>query len=381
MIRLGLALMLFVAADAHSATLHLNLRVPEETPTHARVFIAGDFQGWDPASADFELTKTGDRHYEIDLDLPEGLVKFKFTRGGWASVEKSPHGGDIRNRVLTLTKDRNLDLRVARWADIGEPRTLTGDVTEHTIEGFLDGRRVWVYLPPGYSDSKAGYPVLVMLDGQNLFDESTSFAGEWEVDETCERLIGSQKIRPLIVVAVDNGGTDRQSEYTPWTDSKYGGGGGRDHLQVLFSQLLPWVRANYRVLDGPTNWGFAGSSLGGLMSVYVALQYPELFGRVGALSPSVYWHKSALVDLAARVDPPTQSRLWIDMGSAESADAVGQLDSLCAALVERGWKSGDQLKCVEDKGASHNEAAWARRFPKVLQFLFPLSDEVGRRRD
>src|SRR5262249_10569905 len=154
---------------------------------------------------------------------------------------------------------------------------------------FLGGRRFWVYLPPGYHDSSARYPVLYMLDGQNVFDRLTSFVGEWKVDETLERMIPAGEVAPIIVVAIDNGGTARIGEYTPWSDPGDGGGAGAAHLTAIADVLVPHIDATYRTQTGPTHTGIAGSSLGGLMALYATYARPDRFGRNAALSPSIWW--------------------------------------------------------------------------------------------
>jgi len=389
-ILLPLLLLVGSVVNANAATITFAVTVPEETPADASIYIAGDFQGWNPASPTHRFTKVGDRLYELTLELPEGRIEFKFTRGDWATVEKGPGGEEIGNRVLTLAADARYELTVAKWADLGTARTLTGNVTEHTVPGLLSERRVWVYLPPDYETETRSYPVLVMLDGQNVFDASTSFAGEWNVDETCEALIASGDIEPLIVVAVDNGGAERVTEYTPWYDAgRAAGGGGGAHLQTLVDVLLPWIHENYRTRVGPENTGFSGSSLGGLMSVFAAHEHAATFGRVGALSPSIWWDDRHLVQFVADyASKPEGAKLWIDMGTLESNlphsekrpavdPMVEDLRALRDQLASNGWTLGTDLVSFEDEGARHNESAWSARFPEVLRFLFPKSTGVG----
>jgi pullulanase len=198
--------------------------------------------------------------------------------------------------------------------------TITGNVTLAAPSQFLNGRRVWVYLPPGYEeDSKTRYPVLYMLDGQNVFDRATSFAGEWEVDEACERLISSAEMRPILVVAVANGEAARVHEYTPWPDPALpdgASGGGPAHLGELIGELIPWVNARFRTLTGPANTGLAGSSLGGLMEVYAGYEHPETFGRIAAVSPVIRWREHELLRFVRSRAKP-RSLLYMDMGALE----------------------------------------------------------------
>lgn len=383
--RIVVLLLLGAAVEVSAVTVTFRVTVPESTPAADTIHVAGDFQGWNPGDPTYALTPEGGNVHTITLEFDAGTVLlFKFTRGSWATVEKSPTGEEIANRVLTVNEDRTYALNVPRWADdSGEvPRTLTGDVTEHTVPGLLDGRRVWVYLPPGYHDADEDYPVHYMLDGQNVFDVSTSFVGEWEVDETCEALIAAGEMAPVIVVALDNGQGDRLHEYTPTVDPGRGAGGGAaDHFAAILGTLKPWVEANYRVKTGPEHTGFSGSSLGGLMSLYAALHHGDVFGRVGAISPSIWWDGRVILDMVDARPKPTV-RLWVDMGTDEGSTQqndqayVDDLLLLKSKLIAKGFVENEDLVVYVDEGAQHNEASWARRYDEVLRYLFP-PDRTG----
>lgn len=347
--------------------------VPAGTSTTPPVHIAGDFQGWDPTAAAYALTARDARTQAITLTLEVGQsLAFKFARADWSRVEKAADGSEVPDRTVTITGSSTLTFTVARWADSAPTtRTLVGDMSETTVPGFLSDRRVWVYLPPGYAtDTATSYPVLYMLDGQNLFDRGTSFAGEWQVDEALEAGIAAGEIAPVIVIGIDNGGAARIAEYTPWTGTgQYAnqGGGGAAHLDAIVDVLKPWVDATYRTRPGRADTGLAGSSLGGLMAMYAAYAHPETFGRIGALSASIWWSGEELVDYVTAGTKP-DSRVWIDMGTAEGE--TEPFRRLRDALLAAGFVEGQDLRAVEVPGAGHNEAAWAARMPQILRFLY-----------
>ncbi|MBI2373493.1 MAG: phosphonate ABC transporter ATP-binding protein [Deltaproteobacteria bacterium] len=356
-----------------SVPVTLEVTVPADTPPGYPVHVAGDFQTWDPADPAYALTLVRPMVHAITLELePSQTITFKFARGDWSRVEKGPAGEEVANRTLTVTGPGTSSFTVARWSDSPVSNgARTGMIFELTVPGFLGGRRVWIYLPPGYSseDLSIRHPVLYMLDGQNLFDNATSFSGEWSVDETLEAGIRSGEAQPLIVVGIDNGGAARIDEYTPWADDASSeGGGGEAHLEAIITVLKPWVDAQLRTLPAAEHTGFGGSSLGGLMSVYTAYAHADVFGRIAALSPSVWWANERLVDfVTAGAKPPV--RLWTDMGTAE-----GSLESfrrLVAALGADGFVEGNDLRALEVLGADHSEPAWAARFPQIVRFLFP----------
>src|SRR6266699_1445032 len=187
-------------------------------------------------------------------------------------------------------------LFVAGTAGAQQPHTLTGDIRVHknfhsTI--LNNDRDVIVYLPPGYQAGlKRRYAVLYLHDGQNLFDGATSFipGQEWRVDETAQRLIAAGKIEPLIIVGVYNTGKDRINEYTPAEDPKYKLGGKADlYGRMLVEELKPFIDSHYRTKRDAKSTGLGGSSLGGLVSLYLSLKYSNVFGRAAVVSPSVWF--------------------------------------------------------------------------------------------
>ncbi len=353
------------------------------------IYLAGNFQNWDPGQPKYRLTEIGEGKYEIPLSLKrDAILQFKFTRGNWGTVEKGPRGEEIPNRTLRVSDPGHQVFEIAAWADQNPGSTpvssVVGLVEEVHCPGFLPDRKVLIYLPPNYFTSDARYPVLYMLDGQNVFDAATSFAGEWKVDETCEELIASKRMRPLIVVAIANGSQKRSFEYTPWVnpDFRHGRtGGGDQHLRAIIDQLMPHINEHYRTLVEPGTTGLAGSSFGGLMALFAAGTYPETFGLIAAVSPSLEWNHGGPVEFARqRIQPGI--RIYLDMGGRESdlpddGDGNGVDDSLDAlrnlkrALEAKGFESELDLMVVEEGSGQHNEAFWARRFPAALVFLFP----------
>ena len=237
-----------------------------------------------------------------------------------------------------------------------------------------------VYLPPGYEASKARrYSVFYMHDGQNLFDGATSFipGQEWRVDETAERLIAAGKIEPVIIVGVYND-KDRIDEYTPAADAKYKLGGKADlYGRMLVEELKPFIDSQYRTKRDAKHTGLAGSSLGGLASLYLALKYPNVFGRAGVVSPSVWFAGKHILHYVESLPKKSNVRIWIDMGAKEgrtpeeAQQSIEDARLLRDALVKKGWRLGSDLNYFEAEGAEHNEAAWAARVESILTFLFP----------
>src|SRR5215813_1631787 len=264
------------------------------------------------------------------------------------------------------------------------PHTLTGDIRYH--KGFHsqilnNDRDLVVYLPPGYEAEKSKrFSVLYLHDGQNLFDGATSFipGQEWQVDETAQSLISARKIEPLIIVGIYNTGQDRVNEYTPTQDAKYKAGGKADlYGRMLVEELKPFIDSTYRTLDGASHTGLGGSSLGGLVSLYVGLKYPKVFGRVAVVSPAVWWSEHQIIRFVEALPQKPNVRIWLDIGTREGRDNAEALKTtndarlLNETLIKKGWQPGQDLQYFEATDAEHNERAWAARTGRILEFLFP----------
>src|SRR5271165_3248224 len=230
-----------------------------------------------------------------------------------------------------------------------------------------------VYLPPTYdAEPERRFSVLYMQDGQNLFDPATAFHGNcWYMGETADALILAGEIEPLVIVGVYNTGEHRIDEYTPVEDKRLGGGQADTYGQMLVEELKPFVDRTYRTLPGLANCGMGGSSLGGLVSLYLGLRYTWVFGKLAVMSPSVWWHNRAILKTVAQIQRKPDLRIWLDVGTREGRRALPDVRALRRDLVNKGWKRGKDLAYTEAQGGEHSEWAWAQRVAPMLKFLFP----------
>ncbi len=360
----------------------LHLATPANTPASASIFVAGSFNQWNPAAPEYRLTAESPGHYAITLsDSVRGVINFKFTLGSWDLVEADTTGADVPNRSFTVPASgaASYEGTVPRWRD-GTPRpsrpaSATASVSivsdSFAIPQLGRTRRVWVFLPRAYATSERRYPVLYMHDGQNVFDARTSFAGEWGVDETLDSLHGLGR-EDAIVVAVDNGGQKRFDEYSPWINQKYGGGQGDLYVDFLVRTLKPYVDRHYRTLPDRLHTGVAGSSMGGLISLYAALKYPDVFGRAGVFSPA-FWVAPEIYALARRAHPRPGTRIYIVTGGQEgdtpevyAHDHQRMVDTLRAA----GFAIGRDVRAAIRPDEKHAEWFWQREFPAAYEWLF-----------
>jgi predicted alpha/beta superfamily hydrolase len=356
------------------------LTVPAETPANVELALVGTAGalGADRAPG-LLLSREAEGRYTATVKLRAGEeVAFDIWQREVWIPEADATGAPVPRHRVTVQEGMTVELSVARWGAPSKgppPRDgLTGIIRYHRgmSSTFLSrSRDVIVYLPPDYFDHPdRRYPVLYMHDGQNLMDPSTSFAGEWKVDEAAEQLILAGKLEPLIIVGVYNT-TDRIPEYTPVADPQHGGGKADAYGRFLVEELKPFIDARYRTQPDAASTGLAGSSLGGLVSLHLGLRSPGTFTRLGVISPSVWWADQDIVKRVKALTAKPPLRLWVDMGTAESRSAITEARVLRDALRTQGWIEGADLQYVEVEGGQHNEAAWAARIGDVLKYLFP----------
>jgi predicted alpha/beta superfamily hydrolase len=312
--------------------------------------------------------------------------KFKIERAGAAANDGWESG---RNRVV-LTREATLSIKRA-FDSPPEPIPLerTGRIDRIAPDSwpaskFVEPREIQVWLPPGYeADALRRYPVLYLHDGNNVFD-AAGVGAEWRVDEAAQKMVLANEVSPFIVVAIANT-AKRWDEYTPVAmtlppdrarsaNAERVGGKAQAYADYLIREVKPMIDARYRTLSDAKHTSVGGSSLGGLVSLWLALNRSDVFGAALVVSPSVWWGDDFLVEEVKRAKPATlaraRPRLWLDMGTRETTRAIPDVRRLRDTLIERGWTLGDTLGYLEAENASHDEASWAKRVPQMLRFLY-----------
>ena len=239
------------------------------------------------------------------------------------------------------------------------------------IPGLDRQRTIRLYLPPGYKSSDQRYPVLYMHDGQNLFDDATSFVGEWGVDESLDALAVTRKLE-LIVVGIDHGGEKRIAELSPWDNPKYGKAEGKAYMEFVVKVVKPYIDSHFRTLPDRENTAIMGSSLGALISHYAIYQYPEIFSKAGLLSPA-YWFSAEVYALTAARVLPHDTKIYFAVGGREGRDTVDNVKRMVALVRQKSLPQENTfLKITPD--AEHNETAWRAEFPQAVTWLFGKSE-------
>ena len=239
-------------------------------------------------------------------------------------------------------------------------------------------RDVIVYVPPGYDEEpQRTYPVLYLHDGQNLFDGETSYVKgrTWMVLEHADGAIEAGEVEPLIIVGIYNTGDRRLAEYTHEYNWQMGGGEANRYGDLLTQELMPWIAEQYRVRHERESTGMGGSSLGALVSLYLGLRYPQIFGRLALLSPSVWWNHKSILGYLNEHSPQVweRPRIWLDVGDHEGQRTLRDVEHLARRLKANGWQPGDTMHFEKVHEGTHDEASWAGRVRPMLRFLFPNS--------
>lgn len=350
-------------------TVRLEIKaLPAYHPSGSDIYLAGSFNGWNPQDKNYRFQRTGQGDYYILLKLDDGKYEYKITRGGWDKSECKKDGAFSPNRNLTLPGDTVVQLDVEEWADRfpSKPRVSTANNNVHIIDtAFVIPqlkrvRRVWICLPAGYASSKQRYPVLYMHDGQNVFDDATSFAGEWGVDECLDTMR-----KKCIVVAVDHGGPKRTNEYCPYDMERFGKGEGDKYVDFLATTLKPYIDKNYRTLKDKENTFVAGSSMGGIISMYAILKYPNVFGGAGVFSPAFWIGPKIFDDIKAR-GKRVNGRIYFYAGKMESETMVG--DTRKAYDLMKQVSHATMTTVIRDDG-QHNERRWRIEFPSFYKWM------------
>jgi predicted alpha/beta superfamily hydrolase len=338
------------------------------------IYLTGSFNNWNPKDDKYKLKPFGVSRRAIILkDMAAGEYEFKFTRGSWDKVETTAKGEGVSNHKVSLKDDVGIDFNIPGWKDDfpdkPKPNTATAQVSIVDTAFFMPQlnrkRRIWAYLPKGYATSKKTYPVIYLQDGQNLFNEKTAPSKEWGVDEFLDSAIKKFN-KECIVIGIDNGGEKRMTEYNPFDTPESGKGEGKQCAEFLALTLKPFIDKKFRTQKEAKQTFVGGSSMGALISLYIVIKYPNIFGGAGIFSPA-FW-------LAPQIFYEVEKADWLNYlpkfffyaGGKESETMVPDMDKVIAIIEKKGRYS---LRRFRNPLAKHNEEAWRKAFPEFYNFV------------
>ena len=360
----------FTASAQYTVRLIIN---DVATRKNDDIYVSGNFNNWNPKDENYKLKPFGGTRKSVVLkDMATGTYAFKFTRGEWNKVETTSDGRDISDRVLEVNTDVSFDFTIPGWKDdypetpkryTASPQVRIMD-TAFNMPQLNRKRRIWIYLPKGYAASTKIYPVLYMNDGQNLFNEQAAAFGEWGVDE-CMDTLQNKLNKECIIIGIDHGGDKRMTEYNPYDNEKYGKGEGKQYVDFLANTLKPYIDSKYRTKKAPENTFIAGSSMGGLISLYAVMQYPAVFGGAGVFSPSLFLTPSIYSD-ADIFSTQSMPKFYLYAGGKESATMVSDMKRM-GDILEK--KQRYSIRRVVSPLGQHNEASWRQEFAEFYKWI------------
>jgi predicted alpha/beta superfamily hydrolase len=354
----------------------LRLDLYTATDDDRPVYVAGNFSGWLPDLDPFRMQMVGPGQYSLDLPdetwSDDNPLIYKYTRGGWDTVELDEAGQSVPDRVLWRSEGYRHDLVPTwRWLNApAEPENLL-PVQQLISDEFYSpelgtSRRVRILLPYDYARTGKRYPVLYLHDGQNLLGDGSGY-GTWAVDWQLAQL-ATRRGHELIVVAIDHAGDDRIPEMIP-EQTRIGAGRGMDYLRFIVETLKPHIDQTYRTRPGAGDTGLGGSSLGGLISLYGGLRFAAVFGRWLVFSPSL-WVTGEVYAEAKRLVLSHPVRVYLYGGELESRHMLPALDRLKTALLSSPNHDLLDIRLVTNPNGRHTESDWAEQFPQAVSWLF-----------
>lgn len=355
-------------------TLRIELKTP---PSDKRpIFITGAFCKWLPDLEDYRMREVEPGYYtfqfpkELELDYP---VEYKYTRGGWDQVELDNYGQPQGNRLADPTDGPVIDY-ITRWQKQGNTKESLAPIVEVLSDTFEipqlnKQRRIHVLLPHNYYENPdRQYPVLYMTDAQNLFGDGSPY-GNWEIDKGLTKLAAEDKA-DVIIVAIDHAGEDRVQEFSPYDNPRLGKGMGLKFLRFVIDTLKPQIDKQYRTKADRLNTGMGGSSVGGLLSIYAALMFPNIFGRLMIFSPSLWISQRIYFD-AIHFFEPFETRIYIYAGGKEGENMIPNVTKLQETLKSQGFGYNRvKIHTSIDPTGQHTEKRWSQEFPMALKWLY-----------
>ncbi len=351
--------------------------------TQETFYMTGIFNRWQPGEQKHILQKQNNGKYSITVtNIPQGLFEYKFTRGDWKTLECTADGRLVAPRSAIINKDTTIYCSIVGWRDDFPVSTASPQVQLLDSAFFIPQlnvhRRIWIYLPKGYNSNKKKYPVLYMHDGQDIFDEATSEGRlgplEWGIDEVMDNAKN-----PCIVIAIEHheNKDGRQREYYVHPNTDFPKVYGKAYLDFIVNNLKPFIDKHYRTLPNKQNTWMSGGSMGGLITLYAGLLYPDVFGSLGVMSPSIWQdHGNTLEEInnIKNIDAIKKQHYYFYAGDNENrikpdGSRVQMHVDVAAATKLLQEKINPDMKVTIYPTGRHGAWYWRLAFPALYEWI------------
>ena len=353
----------------------LNIMLTTDEDDARPVYISGNFNQWHTQDKNFEMEKIGEGLYHFkfphDFNYPDELL-YKFTKGDWSEVEIDKYGNRTENRSCRQhsgVRNEHVDLWRKNWLPF-KPNFLPQIhliSDEFEMPQLNKKRKIWALLPYDYDSSDESYPVLYLQDAQNLFNEQARY-GNWEIDKKLA-VMSEYKIGKIIVIAVEHAEKDRIKEYNVGK-TVLGVGQGKKYIRFITDTLKPFVDKKFRTKTEREFTGIGGSSMGGLVSIYSGLMYPEVYGKLMIFSPSL-WVVPKMNFTGVEFDEPADTKIYLYAGGDESETMIDHVKKFQKNMIKNEFVADKmKIKLSINMEGKHSETYWSDEFPKAIEWLF-----------
>lgn len=345
------------------------------------VYLSGNFNNWATQDRKYLLKKVSKGKYSFkfpeDFIYPKELV-YKFTKGDWSEVEIDKFGNKTPNRI----SKKNTGIQeehVPKWRKNWLPYRPSQLPKVHLISEEFEipqlnkTRKIWALLPHDYETSTEHYPVLYLQDAQNLFNENAPF-GNWQIDKKLA-VMSDYGIGKIIIIAIEHAEKERILEYN-FGKTLLGQGEGKKYIRFIADTLKPFVDKNFRTKSGREFTGIGGSSMGGLVSIFSGLIYPEVYGKMMIFSPSL-WVIPKIKFSFLDFFEPMDTKVYLYAGGDESETMIRHVKKFKKRLLKRdSIQDRMKVKLSINMEGKHSETFWSDEFPKAIEWLF-FSNKEG----
>lgn len=338
------------------------------------VYISGNFNNWHTQDSSFIMEQIGNNLYQFefnaDFDYP-GELLYKFTKGDWSEVEIGENEEITPNRS-TILKSGIQNEFVHKWRRNWLPFKpnylpqvlLISD--EFEIPQLNKTRKIWALLPHDYDSTEERYPVMYLHDAQNLFNEEAQY-GNWEIDKKLA-VMSEYKIGKIIIIAIEHAEEERLKEYNVGK-TILGKGQGKKYIRFVTETLKPFVDTNFRTKTERQHTGIGGSSMGGLVSIFSGLRYPEVYGKLMIFSPSLWVVPKLKID--SDLTNTDDTKIYLYAGGDESETMIEHVQIFKDNAISSEFvKDKMKINLSINMQGKHNETYWSDEFPKAIEWLF-----------